>query len=94
MVHVTDQFVGVELDALHSSVEALKARLRRATTKRSPFIMKKRSSKHLPISIQDQELSLLKSSLEKLSLVNNDNLSKVNLVDSAIKTREDYDNSN
>ncbi|KAK4798822.1 hypothetical protein SAY86_031148 [Trapa natans] len=78
-----DQFKRVELDALHSSIEALFARSGRyiQSVKEEQTPMRKKPA-------QDARISLLKSSLEKLSLVNSENVKKVKLVDSAIKNRE------
>ncbi|OWM87430.1 nuclear pore complex protein NUP88 [Punica granatum] len=75
-----DQFGGVELHALHSSIEALTARLRRCTQS-----MKKEHTPGKKGPVQDAQISLLKSSLEKLSLVNSENLKKVKLVELAMK---------
>lgn len=71
------------MDALRSSIEALLARSRRYTrsVKEEQTPVKKRP-------VQDAQISLLKSSLEKLSLVNSENVKKVKLVESAIKSHE------
>ncbi|GLT31465.1 hypothetical protein SLA2020_061980 [Shorea laevis] len=83
-----DQFTGVELDSLNSSIESLRARLSRYT----------QSSKDNPVSrqrqipgrniLQDSQISQLKSSLAKLSLINNENSKTVKVLESAIKSRE------
>ncbi|PON37550.1 Nucleoporin [Parasponia andersonii] len=84
-----DQFRGVELDALCSSISALTARLRRHTKS-----LKGNASDQQKLIagrkkyIQDTQVSHLKSSLEKLSLVNGENSEKVKLVESALKGRE------
>ncbi|KAF8009899.1 hypothetical protein BT93_J0775 [Corymbia citriodora subsp. variegata] len=77
-----DHFAGVEMDALHSSIDSISARLRRYTqlTKKEQTLRKKSL-------VQDNQISQLKSSLEKLSLVNNDNLKKVKLVEKAISSK-------
>lgn len=85
----TDKFTGLELDALHSSIEALSARLKRythSTQADSPNQRIHRPGGH-GNRVPD-DISLLKSSLEKLSLVNSENSKKVKLVESALKNRE------
>uniref|UniRef100_A0A5B6YM40 Putative nuclear pore complex protein NUP88 n=1 Tax=Davidia involucrata TaxID=16924 RepID=A0A5B6YM40_DAVIN len=85
-----DRFSEVELHALHSSIEALNARLKRYTY--SP--QGKLSSQQRQISgrkknyIQDDQISHLKSSIAKLSLVNNENTKKVKHVESALRSCE------
>ncbi|MCD7464599.1 Nucleoporin 88kDa [Datura stramonium] len=87
---VGDRYRGVELDALRSSIEAVNARLKRYT--HSP--QANRSNKERQPSVrrkshvQENEMSLLKASLEKLSLVNIENAKKVKVVESALKCRE------
>ena len=84
-----DQFRGVELDALRSSISALTARLRRHTQSlkgSSPDQQKLISGRKK--YVQDMQIFHLKSSLEKLSLINSDNSEKVKLVESALKGRE------
>lgn len=85
-----DKFTGVELDALHSSIESLNARLTRHvhyqqvdSSNRQKQIAGRRVS-----PFHDNELSQLKSSLEKLSLINSENGKKVKLVESALSSRE------
>lgn len=77
------------MDALHSSIDALAARLRRHTqsskdnvSNRQRQISGKKNLAH------DAHISQLKSLLEKISLVNNENSKKLNLVESALKSRE------
>lgn len=83
-----DQFAGVELDALHSSIEALRARLRRLTQspKGSPGNQQRQTLGKS--NVQDAQVSQLRSLIEKLSLVNSENLKKVKLVESALKKQE------
>lgn len=86
--YCADQFTGVELDSLNSSIESVRARLRRYT----------QSSKDNPVSrqrqipgrniLQDAQLSQLKSSLAKLSLINDENSKKVKVLESALKSQE------
>ncbi|CAL0334886.1 unnamed protein product [Lupinus luteus] len=82
-----DHFKEVELDALHSSVDALSARLRRhiQASKASHQQQKVPGKK---ICAADNQISLLKSSLEKLSLLNSENTKKVKLVESSLKNKE------
>ncbi|KAL2940621.1 Nuclear pore complex protein NUP88 [Bienertia sinuspersici] len=84
-----DRFTAVELDALHSSVEALNGRLRRYTQslKRKVPNYQKTSSRKKSL-VHDSQLDQLKASLEKLSLVNSENSKKVKLVESALKDWE------
>lgn len=84
-----DQFRGFELDALRSSIAALTARLRKQTQSPKGNESKQQSliSGRKKI-LQDSQISLLKSSLEKLSLINSENSKKVNLVETALKDKE------
>lgn len=85
-----DHYTGVELDALHTSINALAARLRRHSqspkdnniSNRQRQISAKKDFGH------DTHISQLKSSLEKLSLVNSENTKKAKLVEAALKSRE------
>ncbi|KAH7839365.1 hypothetical protein Vadar_003240 [Vaccinium darrowii] len=74
-----DRFTGVELDALHSSIEALNARLRRYahSLQGNPSNQRRQISGRRKNYVQDDHISLLKSSLAKLSLVNSENIKKV-----------------
>ncbi|XP_062092505.1 nuclear pore complex protein NUP88 [Humulus lupulus] len=83
-----DQFRGVELDALHSSISALTARLRKHTQSLKGNASEQRKMISGRKNVQDTQVSLLKSSLEKLSLVNSENSEKVKLVESVLKGRE------
>uniref|UniRef100_A0A1J3DKG1 Nuclear pore complex protein NUP88 n=1 Tax=Noccaea caerulescens TaxID=107243 RepID=A0A1J3DKG1_NOCCA len=86
-----DQFAGVEVDALQSSIETLRARVKKSAQK-SPKgtvvagTQKKQYSKKN--YIQDTEMSHLQSTLAKLSLMNSDNSKKVKIVESALKSQE------
>lgn len=78
------------MDALHSSIEALSARMKRhvhSAQSDSPNQQIHRP-KRIGNRVPDNGVSELKSLLEKLSLVNSENSRKVKLVDSALKTRE------
>jgi nuclear pore complex protein Nup88 len=75
------------LDALHSSVEAVSARLRRHMhASKASQQQKKISGKK--ISAGDDQISILKSALEKLSLVNIENSKKVKIVESSLNNTE------
>ncbi|CAK8566502.1 unnamed protein product [Lathyrus sativus] len=81
-----DHFKEVELDALHSSVEAVSARLRRHMQASKASQQKKISGKK--VCAGDDQISILKSSLEKLSLVNTENSKKVKIVESTLSNKE------
>ncbi|OIT34848.1 PREDICTED: nuclear pore complex protein NUP88 [Nicotiana attenuata] len=85
-----DRYRGVELDALRFSIEAVNARLKRFT--HSPQASRSNEQRQLSVRrkshVQENEMSLLKASLEKLSLVNSENAKKVKVVESALKCRE------
>lgn len=80
-----DQFTGVELDALRSSVEALRARLRRLTQSSTKGSTNKQWQTLVKNNVQDAQMSQLKSALEKLTIVDSENSKKVKLVESCIK---------
>ena len=88
-----DHFKEVELDALHSSVDALSARLRRHIQASKPNNRQKQISGKKNYA-EDAQISMLKSSLEKLSLVNSENTKKVKLVESALRNQEKIRESN
>ncbi|XP_075096681.1 nuclear pore complex protein NUP88 isoform X2 [Nicotiana tabacum] len=85
-----DRYRGVELDALCSSIEAVNARLKRFT--HSPQANRSNEQRQLSVRrkshVRENEMSLLKASIEKLSLVNIENAKKVKVVESALKCRE------
>ncbi|CAI9091694.1 OLC1v1026783C1 [Oldenlandia corymbosa var. corymbosa] len=85
-----DRFTGVELDALRSTVEALDARLRRLTRSPQAKLMNKQSQRRGRRAnyVQEDEISLLKSSMSKLSLINNENTKKAKLIESALSRRD------
>ncbi|GMI87256.1 EMBRYO DEFECTIVE 2789, MODIFIER OF SNC1,7 [Hibiscus trionum] len=83
-----DQFTGVELDALKSSIDTLRARLRRYTQSSKDSVTNQRRKMPGRNNAQDTQISQLKSSLEKLSLLNSESTKKVELVESALKTRD------
>ncbi|XP_042490538.1 nuclear pore complex protein NUP88 [Macadamia integrifolia] len=89
-----DRFAGLELDALHSSIEALNGRLRRYShspqgnaSNSARRQLASRRKPHLP----DAQIAHLRSSIEKLSLINDENTKKVKLVESALKSRKTTD---
>ncbi|KAL0874836.1 hypothetical protein Bca101_024541 [Brassica carinata] len=86
-----DQFTGVEVDALQSSIETLRARVRKSAQK-SPKIRVIAGTQRKQYSkrnyIQNTEMSQLQSTLAKLSLMNSDNSKKVQIVESALKSQE------
>jgi len=88
-----DRFADVELDALRSSIAALSVRMKRfaqqsvggvAGTGVVPWQAPKTGGSH----ISESQMSLLKSSLEKLSLLNEENNLKLRLIDNELKNKE------
>jgi nuclear pore complex protein Nup88 len=86
-----DRFADVELDALRSSIAALSARMKRfaqqsmggaASTGVTPWQAPKAGRSHI------SESQMLKSSLEKLSLLNEENNLKLRLIDHELKNQE------
>ncbi|XP_072969396.1 nuclear pore complex protein NUP88 [Typha angustifolia] len=71
-----DRFADVELDALHMSIEALKARMRRHSQP-SPAQPPSRGRNYVP----EAQMSTLKMSLERLSILNEENTQKLNLIE-------------
>lgn len=84
-----DKFTGLELDALHSSIEALSARLKRYTHSMQSDSTNQRIQRpgRRENRVSD-DVSELKVTLEKLSLVNSENSRKVKLVESALRNKE------
>jgi nuclear pore complex protein Nup88 len=88
-----DRFADVELDALRSSIAALSARMKRVTqqsagspadTGMPSWQTQKGGRNH----ISESQMSLLKSSLERLSLLNEENNLKLRLIDHELKDKE------
>ncbi|OAY66753.1 Nuclear pore complex protein NUP88 [Ananas comosus] len=83
-----DRFGNIELDALHSAIEALNARMKRysqpSLVGRSPQQTSLRGRNY----ISDNQMSLLKSSLEKLSIINEQNTQKLKLIENELKSQE------
>ncbi|KAL2541728.1 Uncharacterized protein Adt_02706 [Abeliophyllum distichum] len=73
-----NRFAVVEMDALHSSIEDLNARLRRHVhSPQTNFSnQQKQKSRRMASRVQEDEVSQLKSSLAKLSLLNSENTQK------------------
>ncbi|CAN0909729.1 Nuclear pore complex protein NUP88 [Linum grandiflorum] len=84
-----DQLTGVELDAFHTSIETLRARQRRYAVRASRDSISNQQRKIAGRShVLDSQISQLKSSLAKLSLVNAENSKKVKIVESGLKAQE------
>ncbi|KAL3523967.1 hypothetical protein ACH5RR_016801 [Cinchona calisaya] len=85
-----DRFNGVELDALRSAIEALDARLKRLAHSSQANLLNQHSqmSGRRINYIPKGEISQLKSSLEKLSLLNTENTKKAKLIESALRSRD------
>ncbi|XP_074308149.1 nuclear pore complex protein NUP88 [Silene latifolia] len=77
-----DNFAGVELDALHTSIEALNGRLRKYTMSNKSKLLNRASRKK---TFRDTKLDHLKASLEQLWIVNSENSKKLKLVESALE---------
>ncbi|KAI5670503.1 hypothetical protein M9H77_10867 [Catharanthus roseus] len=88
-----DRFTGVELDALRSTIQAVSARLKRVAQSPEGSSMDKRGRMTVmrKSRIPEGEISQLKSSLEKLSLINSENTKKLKLVESALRSQETND---
>lgn len=69
-----DQFTGVELDSLHSSVQYLRARLKRCTQSSRENSVGQKGQIPGRKNIQDAQIPQLKSSLAKLPLVDGETL--------------------
>ncbi|XP_021662781.2 nuclear pore complex protein NUP88 isoform X2 [Hevea brasiliensis] len=83
-----DHFTGVELDALRTSIDTLKSRLRRHTQSSKADVLNQQRQLSGKNYVQDVQISQLKTSLAKLSLVNSENSKKVKLVESVLKGQE------
>lgn len=78
------------MDALRSTIQAVSARLKRLTHTQKAKSMEKghRVTSSGKALMRESELSQLKSSLSKLSLVNSENTEKVKLLESALRSQE------
>ncbi|KAF5771096.1 putative nucleoporin NUP88/NUP82 [Helianthus annuus] len=84
-----DKFRGVEIDALHTTIEAINGRIKRySSSPQSKRPNQRRLIAGRRMSNAEDEMAHLKSSIAKLSLVNSENTKKVKLVDSALRNRE------
>jgi nuclear pore complex protein Nup88 len=83
-----DQFTRVELDALRASIDTLRARLGRFTQSLKGDVPNQQMKIVGRNNVLDAQISQLKSSITKLSLVNSENTKKVKLVESALKNQE------
>ncbi|KAI5574801.1 hypothetical protein BDE02_10G169100 [Populus trichocarpa] len=83
-----DQFTRVELDALRASIDTLRARLGRFTQSLKGDVPNQQRKIVGRNNVLDAQISQLKSSITKLSLVNSENTKKVKLVESALKNQE------
>jgi nuclear pore complex protein Nup88 len=83
----------VELDALQSSIAALSARMKRFAQQSTgnaagtgmPVCQTPKGGRS---HISESQMSLLKSSLERLSLLNEENNLKLRLIDHELKNKE------
>lgn len=77
------------MEALHSAIEALSARLKRhVNSPQAPSKQIGRRPARRVDRTQYDEVATLKSALEKLSLLNTENSKKVKLLESALKNKE------
>ncbi|KAJ1698028.1 hypothetical protein LUZ63_006540 [Rhynchospora breviuscula] len=76
-----DRFVGVELDALHSAIEALSARMKRYNSSHASSVSPRRTALKGRTHASESQVSLLKSSLGKLSSINEENTQKLKLLE-------------
>ncbi|KAH8501416.1 hypothetical protein H0E87_016282 [Populus deltoides] len=83
-----DHFTGVELDALLTSIDTLRARLRRFTQSSKGDVANQQMKTGGRNYALDAQISQLKSSIAKLSLLNSENTKKVKLVESVLKNQE------
>jgi nuclear pore complex protein Nup88 len=85
----------VELDALRTSIAALSARMKRfaqpslgggtAGTGVAPWQAPKAGRGH----VSESQMSLMKSSLERLSLLNEENNQKLRVIETELKNKEE-----
>jgi len=86
--YFADYFTGVELDALRTSIDTLRARLRRFTQSSKGDVANQQRKIGGRNYALDAQISQLKSSIAKLSLLNSENTKKVKLVESVLKNQE------
>ena len=90
-----DRFADLELDALRSSIAALNARMRRfvhpssggvaGTEMAAPWQAAPKAGRS---HVSESQMSLMKSSLERLSLLNEENNLKLRLIETELKSKE------
>ncbi|XP_024462223.1 nuclear pore complex protein NUP88 isoform X2 [Populus trichocarpa] len=83
-----DHFTGVGLDALRTSIDTLRARLRRFTQSSKGDVANQQMKIGGRNYALDAQILQLKSSIAKLSLLNSENTKKVKLVESVLKNQE------
>ncbi|KAG1346972.1 Nuclear pore complex protein NUP88 [Cocos nucifera] len=85
-----ERFADLELDALHSSIKTLNARLKRYS--QSSAVSSWNAPKQTPVRgkshVSDAQMLQLKSSLQKLSSLNIENAKKVKLIERELKNQE------
>ncbi|KAJ3698486.1 hypothetical protein LUZ61_002191 [Rhynchospora tenuis] len=83
-----DRFAGVELDALHSAIEALSARMKRYNSSHASSVSPRRTAPKGRTHASEAQVSLLKSSLGKLSSINEENTQKLKLLEQHFASME------
>jgi nuclear pore complex protein Nup88 len=86
--YFADHFTGVGLDALRTSIDTLRARLRRFTQSSKGDVANQQMKIGGRNYALDAQILQLKSSIAKLSLLNSENTKKVKLVESVLKNQE------
>lgn len=89
LLFIADRFAELELDALQSSIDALNARLKRYVQS-SPVNLTSAPRRTVGSGrnyASDSQLSQLKSSLEKLSIMNNEIADKVKIIEHELESR-------
>ncbi|ONK77958.1 uncharacterized protein A4U43_C02F12710 [Asparagus officinalis] len=84
-------FADVELDALHSSIESLNARVRRCFQS-SPVTtsnIKQQSPGRRRDQVSDSQMQKIRSSMELLSLINKENTKKIDLIEHGLKKHQE-----
>jgi nuclear pore complex protein Nup88 len=78
---IADRSMGVELDALHSAIEALSARMKRYNGCHASSVTPRKVALRGRTPASEANISLLKSSLEQLSIMNKENTQKLKLLE-------------
>ena len=81
----------MELDALRSSIESLNARVRRSyqSNPASTLSMKGQSPGRRKNQVSGSQMQKIRSSMEMLSIINNENTKKINLIEQGLKIQEE-----